>query len=79
LNKEKEVLLRKIRDRDEEIQGKAQMVQDVQDEMLALQLQLNMAEQREEKVRKENDVLVKRWMERMGKEADEMNLRSNWK
>jgi hypothetical protein len=47
--------------------------QDVQDEMLALNIQLNMADERYRKLEKENKDLVDRWMARMGKEADAMN------
>ena len=50
----------------------------MQDEMVSLNLQLNMAEQRSEKLEKENKQLVDRWMERMGREAEEMNERSKW-
>ena len=47
--------------------------QDVQDEMLALNIQLNMADERCRKLEKENKDLVDRWMARMSKEADAMN------
>jgi len=30
------------------------------------------------RIRAENKDLIKRWMEKMGEEADEMNQRSNW-
>ncbi len=48
--------------------------QEVQDELIALNLQLNIAEQQRDKVRKENKDLVDRWMQRMGQEAEAMNL-----
>jgi hypothetical protein len=47
--------------------------QDVQDEMLALNIQLNMVDERCRKLEKENKDLVDRWMARMSKEADAMN------
>ncbi|KAL9073182.1 MAG: hypothetical protein Q9157_004824 [Trypethelium eluteriae] len=78
LTRERITLERKLRDRDEELKGKARLVEDVQDEMVSLNLQLNMAEQRSEKLEKENKELVDRWMVRMGKEADEMNDASRW-
>ncbi|KAL9095366.1 MAG: hypothetical protein Q9165_002237 [Trypethelium subeluteriae] len=78
LARERTTLERKLRDRDEELKGKARLVEDVQDEMVSLNLQLNMAEQRSEKLEKENKELVDRWMVRMGKEADEMNDASRW-
>ncbi|TKA74919.1 hypothetical protein B0A49_02589 [Cryomyces minteri] len=71
-------LTRKIADRDSELREKARLVQNVQDEMVALSLQLNMAEQRAEKLARENEELVKRWMERVGREAEEMNRDSRW-
>ena len=46
---------------------------DVQDEMLALNIQLNVADERCQKLEKENKDLVDRWMARMNKEADAMN------
>ncbi|KAL2438579.1 Autophagy protein 16 [Exophiala dermatitidis] len=63
----------KLRDRDEELRGKAKLIEDVQDENVTLNLQLNMAEERSEKLKKENKELIDRWMARMGKEADHMN------
>lgn len=71
-------MARKVKDRDEEIRSKGRLVGEVQDEMVALQLQLNMAEQRADKYKAENDNLVRRWVERMGQEADKMNRDSNW-
>ena len=63
----------RLRDRDEELRGKAKLVEDVQDEMVTLNLQLNMAEEQTEKLKRENQELVDRWMARIGKEADAMN------
>lgn len=63
----------KLRDRDEELRGKAKLIENVQDENVTLNLQLNMAEERSEQLKKENKELVDRWMARMGKEADQMN------
>jgi len=48
-------------------------LQDVQDEMISLNLQLNMAEQKAKRLEKENQDLIDRWMARKGREADEMN------
>ena len=71
-------LERKVRDRDEELKEKAGLVESTQDEMVALGLQLNMAEQRKEKLETENQDLVDRWMKRMGEEADRVNRDSKW-
>lgn len=48
--------------------------QEVQDEMIALNLQMAMAEKERDRVKKENKELVDRWMKRMAQEADAMNL-----
>ena len=63
----------KLRDRDEELRGKAKLVKDVQDESVTLNLQLNMAEEQSQRLERENQDLVDRWMKRKGKEADRMN------
>lgn len=47
--------------------------QDFQDEIAALNLQMNMAEQKAARLERENRELVDRWMARMGQEADAMN------
>ena len=53
-------------------------MENAQDEMVALQLQLNVAEQKREEVEKENKQLVERWMKRMGEEAERVNRDSKW-
>ncbi|KAL3472959.1 autophagy-related protein 16 [Aspergillus californicus] len=63
----------RLKDRDEELKGKAKLLEDFQDELATLNLQLNMAEERTDRLQKENKDLVDRWMARMGKEADAMN------
>ena len=65
-------------DRDDEVRQKQRLVENVHDEMAALNLELNMAEQRAERVKGENDMLVKRWMDKMGEEAEKMNKDSQW-
>ena len=51
---------------------------EAQDEMVALELQFNLAEQRSEKLEMENKELVERWMKRMGEEAEKVNRDSRW-
>ena len=63
----------KLKDREEELRGKAKLIENVQDENVTLNLQLNMADEQAEKLKAENKELVDRWMARMGKEADKMN------
>jgi chromosome segregation ATPase len=69
---------RKLQDRDEELRGKSKMVEQAQDEMVALELQFNLAEQRSERLERENKELVERWMKRMGEEAEKVNRDSRW-
>lgn len=54
------------------------VLQDVHDETVSLTLQLNMAEEQSQKLRRENKELVDRWMARMGQEADAMNDESKF-
>jgi chromosome segregation ATPase len=68
----------RLRDREEELRGKSKLVEDVQDEMVTLNLQLNIAEEQTEKLKKENKELVDRWMARKAKEADAMNDESEF-
>lgn len=72
-------LERKLRDRESEIKGKARLVEDVQDELVSVNLQLNMAEQRSEELERENKELVDRWMKYKREEAERMNTQSNWR
>jgi hypothetical protein len=62
----------------DELKGKGKFVEDIQDEMVALTLQLNMAEQEKEKLKRENEDLTKRWMQKMQEEANRMNDRMGW-
>ncbi|EON99106.1 putative autophagy protein 16 protein [Phaeoacremonium minimum UCRPA7] len=71
---ERNTLRVKLRDKEEELRGKTKLLEDLQDEVLALNLQLNVAEQQKAKVQAENKQLVDRWMKRMGQEAEAMNL-----
>ncbi|RMZ76306.1 hypothetical protein DV738_g5015, partial [Chaetothyriales sp. CBS 135597] len=71
-------LTTKLRDRDEELKGKAKLVEQVQDENVTLNLQLNVAEERAQKLKEENQELIDRWMARMGKEAERMNEESKF-
>ncbi|KAJ6102583.1 hypothetical protein N7486_005010 [Penicillium sp. IBT 16267x] len=73
LESERLLLNSRLKDRDEELRGKAKLLEDFQDEMATLNLQLNMADQKSNKLQHENQELVDRWMARMGQEADAMN------
>ncbi|OQU94278.1 hypothetical protein CLAIMM_00654 [Cladophialophora immunda] len=63
----------KLRDRDEELRGKAKLIEDVQDENVTLNLELHMAEEKAQKFQKDNQELVDRLMAIKGKEAEQMN------
>lgn len=73
LERIKEQLERRTKDRAEELKGKGKFVEDLHDEMVALNLQLNLAEQEKDKLKKENEELTKRWVEKMEQEAKSMN------
>lgn len=78
LSRQKADVERRLRDREEEVRGKAKLATEAQDEMVALSLQLNMAEQKSEKLKKDNKELLDRWMKAKGAEADRMNRDSKW-
>lgn len=71
-------LERRGKDRVDELRGKGKFVEDIQDEMVALTLQLNMAEKDRERLKKENDELTRRWVERMEVEVGKMNDQMGW-
>ncbi|KAK2799741.1 hypothetical protein FQN51_006667 [Onygenales sp. PD_10] len=70
---ERAQLVVRLRDRDEELRGKAKLLDDIQAEIVSLNLEINMSDQKAKKLEAENKELVDRWMARMGKEADAMN------
>ncbi|KFY07202.1 hypothetical protein V492_07357 [Pseudogymnoascus sp. VKM F-4246] len=78
ISAERAQLILKVKDRDEELRGKAQLLVQVQDENMSLDLQLNMAEQQTARLKRENKDLIDRWMARMGQEADAMNEASKF-
>ncbi|KAJ0118413.1 hypothetical protein J7T55_009196 [Diaporthe amygdali] len=73
LTAERDTLRLRVGDQAEELRGKKQMLEQVQDEVLALELQLNVAEQQKAKIAAENKQLIERWMRRARQEADDMN------
>lgn len=78
LEKAKSALERRGKDRADELKGKRVFVEEVQDEMVALNLQLNMAEQDRDKLKRENEELTRRWVQKMDEEARKMNDRMGW-
>ena len=79
LSQQKAAIERRLRDRDEELKGKSKLVEQAQDEMVALGLQLHMSENKSEKLTRENKELVDRWMKRMADEAERVNRESEWR
>lgn len=73
LASERDALRIRVRDQAEELRGKKQMLEQVQDEVLALDMQLNVAEQQKARIAAENKQLIERWMRRARQEADDMN------
>ena len=89
LSRERAFLSQKLKDRDEELRGKTKLLdvgnfppanernahkfKDVHDEVISLNLQLNMSEQRVKELRAENKELIDRWMAYKAQEAEEMN------
>ncbi|KAH6969043.1 autophagy-related protein 16 [Fusarium avenaceum] len=74
LTADRSSLTTRLKDREYELREKRKLIEQVQDEMIALNLQMSMAEKERDKVKKENKELVDRWMKRMAQEADAMNL-----
>lgn len=70
---ERDALRVRVRDQGEELRIKAQLLGQVQDDVLALEMQLNVAEQQKAKIAAENKQLIERWMRRAREEADSMN------
>ncbi|MCJ1317205.1 hypothetical protein MMC15_002528 [Xylographa vitiligo] len=75
---EKSNVVKKLRDRDEELRGKSKLLEGVHDETLSLTIELNMAEDMNKKLKLENQELVDRWMARKAQEADAMNTASKF-
>ncbi|KAI1310833.1 autophagy-related protein 16 [Xylaria venustula] len=76
LTSERNALTARVRDLNEELDKKKKFLKDVQDENLTLNMELNMTIQKSAKVQAENKELVDRWMKRMGREADALNLQN---
>lgn len=73
LTRDLQTMKTKMRYNNEEAEAKNRNVQQILDEILALQIQLNLSEQKIEKLEEENRVLIDRWMAKVAGEADQMN------
>ncbi|KAF2970949.1 hypothetical protein GQX73_g2529 [Xylaria multiplex] len=76
LTAERNALTARVRDLNEELEKKRNFLKDVQDDNLTLNMELNMTIQKVAKVQAENKELVDRWMKRIGREADALNLQN---
>ena len=72
------LLTRRLKDRDAEAREQRKLIERVQDEMVGLNLEKNMAEQKSEAAEKELEELEGRLMEWKRKEAEKMNEESKW-
>lgn len=72
------LLTRRLKDRDAEAREQRKLIERVQDEMVGLNLEKNMAEQKREAAEKELEELEGRLMEWKRKEAEKMNEESKW-
>lgn len=60
------------------MRAKKKLVEQVQDEIVALTVELNAVVREKEKLKAENGELVRRWMERMTTEVDRANREGGW-
>jgi hypothetical protein len=58
---------------EEEAKYRSETNQQLQDEILALTIQLNLSEQQNERLRAENQSLEERWLKKIETEADAVN------
>ncbi|KAK9368271.1 autophagy-related protein 16 [Lipomyces kononenkoae] len=73
LQLDKKKLEARLKTREEEYRERNKSIQILQDEILTYQIQLNVAEDKVNKLEKENRELVNRWMERVSREAEKLN------
>ncbi|KAI5806992.1 autophagy protein 16-domain-containing protein [Geopyxis carbonaria] len=71
--RERTRLERRCKDLVDELKSKDKVVQNTQDEMVALEMELNVALQKREEVVRDNQMLLDRWMAYKLKEAERMN------
>jgi hypothetical protein len=77
-NREVAALQRKLHDRNAEIDEGKRINQETHDELVSINLQFNLSEQRNSQLESENKELVDRWMKKKREEADNMKERSKW-
>ncbi|KAJ6261857.1 LOW QUALITY PROTEIN: hypothetical protein Dda_2656 [Drechslerella dactyloides] len=75
---ERYTLEQKLRQRDDESKLNRKMIENLQDEIIALNIQLNIGEQAKARLKGENEELIARWMALKKDEADAMNNNSRF-
>lgn len=78
LTRQVALLTRRLKDRDAEGREQRKLIERIQDEMVGLNLEKNMAEQKKEAAEKELEELEGRLMEWKRREAEKMNDESRW-
>ena len=73
LERQNKALEVKVRNNAEELVGQRKLAREAQDEMLALQVEMNANSKRLQKVEADNKMLVDRWMAEKGDAAQRMN------
>lgn len=73
LEKHNRTLEIKVKNNAEELVGQRKLAREAQDEMLALQVEMNAKDKRLQKVEADNKMLVDRWMAEKGDAAQRMN------
>lgn len=76
--REKALLERRLRDRDSELREKTRLLERVQDELVGTEMQVNVAEQEKERLKRENEELVARLVGEREVEVQKMNRQSGW-
>ncbi|EWC48213.1 hypothetical protein DRE_02317 [Drechslerella stenobrocha 248] len=71
-------LEQKVKQRDDESKLNRKMIENLQDEIIALNIQLNIGEQTKSRLKGENEELIARWMALKKDEADAMNKNSKY-
>ncbi|KAK6536450.1 hypothetical protein TWF281_000686 [Arthrobotrys megalospora] len=71
-------LEQRLKTRDEESKLNRKMIENLQDEIIALNIQLNIGEQAKMRLKSENEELISRWMALKKDEAEAMNNNSKY-
>lgn len=73
LTSELELYKRSSRSHEETAQLTKETVKQLHDDILAYQIELNMANQKVQELKQENETLVQRWLDKAAQEADQLN------